>query len=162
MTSTPDPLREALAYAAAEVTPERLALWHDYPVTEAGESILVNAEWHDPQCASNRTNLYRDCRCSLNGAVVSIEVEAVIAARRAALSAQPAPPPPLDVERLARTIRDVEAGIVVEITTGNTDARPSTGYIPAPGERWMVCDWPERLAAAILAALRSPDPGAAR
>lgn len=85
---------------AAEVTPERLALWHDYPWTEAGESLLVNAEWHGSNCTSNRTRKYADCDCSLVGAVVSVEVEAVIAHRLANRVA--APDSPLDAARLAK------------------------------------------------------------
>lgn len=84
-----DTLRARLAAAASEVTPERRALWHNYPITEAGESMLVNKEWHGLRCTVHRTDLYRDCDCSLVGAVVSIEVEAVIAHRLAALERQP-------------------------------------------------------------------------
>jgi hypothetical protein len=48
-----------------------------FPTTENGISMLVNAEWHADQCKVNRTRKYMDCDCSLSRAIAAVESEAV-------------------------------------------------------------------------------------
>jgi hypothetical protein len=49
----------------------------EFPTTENGISMLVNAEWHAPQCNVNRTRQYMDCDCSLSRAIAATEQEAI-------------------------------------------------------------------------------------
>jgi hypothetical protein len=54
----------------------------EFPTTKNGISMLVNAEWHAPQCKVNRTRQYMDCDCSLSRAIAATEQEAIRRADR--------------------------------------------------------------------------------
>jgi hypothetical protein len=49
----------------------------EFPTTENGISMLVNAEWHADQCRVNETRKYMDCDCSLSRAIAATEQEAI-------------------------------------------------------------------------------------
>jgi hypothetical protein len=100
----------------------------EFPTTKNGISMLVNAEWHAPQCKVNRTRQYMDCDCSLSRAIAATEQEAIRRADR---------PDAVAVEMLATALH--KANVLVGIVCEHGDdeehrehARDILANLPAP------------------------------